>query len=762
MVREALRDCARRPGFWFWTLAQVGAAALCSACAISARPGYESALVLAPVASLGSGMIAAGTVVRLRRLGSPVRFGKLLGRVLAAVAPGTLASLAMLVAAACVRGFCDPWQGLGFFACGPLCSALASAGLSTAIALSLPGFRYPFAGWIAALVASLAWDAALIYFTPQVFVYDHLLGTFAGPLYDEAVGLTATHLVFRLVTAARLAGLLLAAWALHDPDALRLRSSRLEGRLARGVLAALVVVVLSTFLAEPALGLRSSQARIRRTLGATSTTRHFIIHHPSELTERQVEFLEAEVEVGWAQLEEFFAGAPERRMVINVFRTASEMRRLTGTGPTNVAKPWLGATFIVYEPPPHPVLKHEMAHLFSARWGRGPFRTPGAILGILADPLILEGTAVAADWKGDPLDPHMRSAAILEAGLIEDPASLVGLVGFYSHQGGLAYVMSGSFVRFLWESHGPEAIRSWYSGAGFEEAFGTSRSRALDAWQERIRATKVPPGWIDALERRYSGKSVFARPCPHQVARLVGEAARARVAGERERSGAILDRACSIAEGDTGLAVLRLRHLVSSGRLATARSRINDLLSISSSLGGHHTAVLELSGDVSWLEGRERDARRSYSQALGLSAEDATVRMLSVKLWAVRNPGPGMRIRDFLLGADGGSGTRFEILEPVVEAYPDEPVLRYLLGRAYAHEGRWSKASENLEKALEGSLETAVIKGEAMRLLAASLLWSGDRRGSLRILGSLEKMPPPTPSLRYHASEWKALAEAMK
>ncbi|MBW2260379.1 MAG: hypothetical protein JRG91_00280 [Deltaproteobacteria bacterium] len=761
MLLEALRDCARRPGFWLWSIAQVAGAVVCAAVAISARPGYESSLVLAPVAALAAGMIAAGTVVRLRREASPVAFSALVLRVLAAIAPGLVASLAVLLAAGSVRGLCDPLQGLGFFIMGPVCSALASAALASVIALALPGRRTAFAVLAAVLAASLAWDGALLYYTPQVFVFDHLLGFFGGPLYDEAVGLQWRHVVFRLITAGRIAPMLLLAAALHDPDRLRLDTSRLSRRTARAALSAWLIVLTGTFLAEPTLALRASQAEIGRRLGGQRMTRHLIIHHPAELDDAQVSFLEAEAELRWRELEAFFGGGPERRLSLYFFRSAAEMRRLTGTGPTNVAKPWLGAAFMVYSRPPNRVLKHEMAHLFGATWGRGPLRMPGKLMGILADPLILEGTAVAADWSGDPLDPHMRSAAILEAGLVENPASLEGIVGFYTHQGGLAYVMSGSFVRFLWSNHGPQSLAAWYAGGSFEEAFGTTRSEAYEAWVDHLEDLSVPRPWLTALERRYASPSLFGRPCPHQVALLLGEAALVRAQGDADLSGEILDRVCDIAPEDNALKILRLRHLVSTGMLERARTQVNGLMADTAALGGFYPMVLELAGDVAWLEGDGAAATRSYSLARGLSAEDGPVRMLTVKLWASSHHEAGHDVLEYLIRGPVEPGGAVERLERIADR-TDEPMVHYLLGRARFNAARWNEAASSLERALEGPLAAPILKGEALRLLAAALLWAGERRASLVASRTLENLPPPTPALGYHARELRALAEAVK
>jgi hypothetical protein len=717
---------------------------------------------MAPVTGTAAGFLAAGAVGRLRRLAPGASWWTLLAHVLVSVIPGCSAALLVLAAAGALRGYCDPLQGLGFLAVGPLASTLTGAGLGLVLSLLLPGRLWPHLAWPVVVLAFLAWDVALVYLTPQVFVFDHLLGAFGGPLYDEAVGVEPRHLVFRLVTLLRLAPLLGLAAIVYDPARVRLARSRLARPAALSALGIALVTTLATFLAEPRLGLRSSEREVRRVLGATTTTEHLTIHHPAELSTRARELLASEAELRFEQLDTFFDHAPGERLTIYMFRTASEMRALTGTGPTNVAKPWLGATFVVYAPPPHPVLKHEMAHLFCASFGRGPLRTPGPLAGILADPLILEGVAVAADWNGDPLDPHTRSAAILEAGLIEDPSALVGLTGFYTHQGGLAYVMSGSFVRSLWSGHGPAAIRAWYAGASFEEAFGTTMDDALDTWEVGLRSTDVPDEWVDSLRRRYSRKSVFARPCPHQVALLLRHSAAARLEGDEEGSIRILDRICSIAPRDVGLRIVRLRALVATRRLERARQEIGEIQEQIPEPGGYHMTVLELAGDVAWLGGDRDAAGKRYALALDEAVQDEAVRMLTVKLWAV-GPGPAQpELRDYLLGAPGSPagdpGRGVVVLAGLVDDHPDSPLLSYLLGRALYNAGEWKRAARILARSSRLGLEEPVIAGEALRLEAMAHLWAGDHAAALSALD--EVGDPPSASLGYHAAELRALVEA--
>lgn len=742
-----------------------GAASLvCALVAICARPGYESALVLAPVAALTCGLWATYVVVGARRGGDDAPARTLISRTLVPILAALGADLVILLAAGLLRGLCDPVQGLGFFAMGPLTSGLAAGLMGMAVALAVPGRIWPFVAWIGVLLMHLAWDAALAYFTPQVFVYDHLLGHFAGPLYDEDVRLSLTHLLFRLHTVARVALLVAVAIALHDPVIQRLRLSRLRRTVPLAWAVVTVAAFATTTAVSPACGLRTTHGTIVRTLGATMQTEHLTIHHPASLDVTQRELLAVEAEVRYDQLEEFFGGAPEDRLVIYVFPDAATMRRLTGTGPTSVAKPWLGATTIVYRPTPHPVLKHEMAHLFSAAWAPGPLSTPGTLWGLLADPLMLEGTAVAAEWDGDPLDPHTQAAALIRAGVIDDPASISG-TGFFTHQGGVSYTLSGSFVRFLRDEHGAAAIRSWYSGEEFHRAFTITQKEALKRWSAYLETIPVPETWIAAMKLSYSQPSIFARPCPHQVANLIQDAGERIAAGEHQEADQLLSRACNIAPEDVHLDLARFRMAVMRGDAAAAQSVLQDLEGAALAEGPLRAKLLEASGDVAWMKGDPGEASGRYAASLALTAADEPRRLRAMKRWACTHMGASTELRDYLLGSLVDEPERGEqavkLLRKLTVDHPGSVELEYLLARALYNVGSYQEAAQMFDRALQAPLPDPVIEGEARLMGTWAKLRGGDVQAASRALEALQTPEPASPALGFRTSELRAIVEAM-
>jgi tetratricopeptide (TPR) repeat protein len=738
------------------------AAVLCAFVPVAARPGYESSLVLSPLVALASGLVAVSVVTRARRARRPLGFGRMVGAALGWGLVPVAAALSILLVAGLVRGLCDPVQGLGFFAVGPLCSGAAAAVSGAVVGAAVAGRRLPLLAWVLVLLASLAWDGFLVYTTPQVHVHDHLLGHFAGPLYDEDVALGASHLSFRLITAARLVPLALLGWALHEPTGARARASRLRRPVPLVLAAVTAAVWTATFLAEPRLGLRTSERAIVRLLGDTVHADGLVIHLPPGLEKSERDLVAAEARVSRARLEEFFGGAPNRTLVVYMFPDARSMREMTGTGPTSVAKPWLGATTVVYAPPPHPTLEHELAHLFSARWAEGPLRMPGRLWGLLSDPLKLEGVAVAAHWDGDPLDPHSRSAALIRAGIVEDPIDVSGL-GFFTHRGGVSYLLSGSFVRHLRDRHGAASLRAWYAGAGFEEAFGIGRREAVGRWREMLGRLDVSRRWVEAMELRYSEPAIWERPCPHQVANIVEDARRAASSGELDRAAKLVGRACAIAPEDEHLALAHLGLAVSRGRSEEARDLLAELRRSPLADGPLAPALRARSGDLAWLRGDGRRAAHEYEDALAMTPEDAERRLLLMKRWAARFEGADGDLRGYLLGTWRPHRPReaAAMLGEIAAEHPHVAQIRYLLGRALVNAGEFEEGASELLRSQELDPGLDLVEGEALWLAGWAFARCGRIEEARDALARLEAMPPPTPALAYRARVLAEVVEAL-
>src|SRR5690606_1785323 len=101
-----------------------------------------------------------------------------------------------------------------------------------------------------------------------------------------------------------------------------------------------------------------------------------------------------------------------------------------------------------HAPYPHPVLRHELAHVVAGGFGdpifgvsaRGPLGLP-----LWFNVGLLEGIAVAADWpgrRGEGLTPHEAVRAMQELGF-EPPIERLLSTGFFAFSSARSYPVAG-------------------------------------------------------------------------------------------------------------------------------------------------------------------------------------------------------------------------------------------------------------------------------------------------------------------------------
>ncbi|MFH1434137.1 MAG: hypothetical protein ABIJ56_00335, partial [Pseudomonadota bacterium] len=508
-----------------------GLSLFCVTRKLSARPGYESSLILSPFIALMAGIAAIG-IVRKMGLGQAGAFQRAPVSAALSCALLTALCLVLLAAGGVLRGLCDFSDGLAFFMIGPLCCAAAASCIGFMIAAVFGRAAAAYGTWALVVLGSLFVDFLEFYATPKVNVYDHLLGYFAGPLWDEAVRVDSRLWLFRGITFSVLACAMLFFFTGFDRGSvsfsLKRALSSWRGRFSALLLAA---VIAGCCLVQAHAGISGSRRHIESRLAQVVQAGDTLIFLPSHVSGREAAWLRQDVMFREWQLTKFFGERPRGVMRLYFFESADMMKKYTGAGPTSVSKPWLGEAYMVYRRPPHGPIKHELAHLYSALWGSGPLRLAGKLWGMASNPVLIEGTAVAADWDGDPAAPHAACAAGMRAGLLKtwDPFSSRG---FFDVSSGLSYEASGSFVRFVRDTWGTGALAKWYGGMDFEDAAGVSEKQAAAKWRAFITGMDVAPQLVSDVKRRYAAPSIFDRTCPHAVANLYERAGQCEGRGD--------------------------------------------------------------------------------------------------------------------------------------------------------------------------------------------------------------------------------------
>lgn len=431
---------------------------------------------------------------------------------------------------------CDVWTGLGFALLGPVLAPWLALGGVRLSQLVVP--RWPRLGFAALTLLLCAPGVWQFVWHPQVFGYATPVGFVAGAIYEDGVDLHHGYWAFRALDAA--IWLPLAAlpqqvqpWSVAGLWAF----VRGRGRLASHARAALGIALLGVWVSvvrAPLEGWRVTTKRVERALPVAveldDLTPPVVLHMPAGVRWRKAR-RHMVLDVRWriVQLQQWFGTAPRQPIGVYLYPNAASKQRLMGARNVEIAKPWLQQVHLVLPEPGASVLTHELAHVFAGAWSPGWLGVP-ARAGLLPDALLIEGLAVAAEWprRGD-LPPHQWAAAMRANQLAPPLTQLASPTGFFATSSDTAYTLAGSFLRWLAETQGKQAVQKLYASADWQQLPGGSLAALEAQWLDFL-TQKVAPTLTDKdRERalaRFDRPGLFARPCLLATGRCATEAHR--------------------------------------------------------------------------------------------------------------------------------------------------------------------------------------------------------------------------------------------
>jgi hypothetical protein len=680
-------------------------------------PGYELGMVGAWLGlALGPplGQWAAGQE-RGRQDGSPA-----VAAVAAALASTALLTLLLLVVALrAALGPCRALDGAAFFPVLAFPSAWLAAALSTTLAW--PGRRRLLAaGFSLALLGSLCWTLLEAWRGPAAFAFDHLLGLWPGPLYDEALRLDARVLLFRAQTVALAVLLAAAAEAV---------ARRRAGRAVAPAVLAVAVALAALGGARVALRVKvldGDREAIAAALGGRSVGAACTLVHPAELPAPALAALAGECEFHAADLAAGLGLVAPPRLTVFVHRSDEEKRRHVGAAGTSFTKPWLGEIHLTQAASPHPVLRHELVHAVAAALRPGPLGVP-ARAGVLVQAGLVEGLAVALELPRGSWTVHEWTAAMRDLGLAPDMAGQLGPAGFWTAAPARAYTAAGSLLAYLLERHGSAAVARLYRTGDFDAGFGRPLAALVADWQAFLTDLPRPPGLAAAARARFARPALFAVPCAREVAALEARAW------------------ADAGHGRTAAACDGLRRVAAlTGRVGPLKS-VGDLLARGGGFDEAEAAYLEAGraagdrdpalsvallvarADLAWRRDQPAAAAAGWLAARAAGGERHELRLLEARVAAVGDAGLSTALRPVLLGSADPAMAPGE-LERL-----GRPLGDYLAARARLSRGQVTAAIPLLERAVAGPLPELIGLEARFQLAEARCLAGAEAAGAKQL-----------------------------
>lgn len=665
----------------------------------------ESSAVVAAVAYFASGLSSISLFQRRHGLTRT-----LLRQIGVLVIP-----LALLTVTLLWRPNCDYATGLLFFLLFALPTVVFAVGLAYALdRWTVQWRRTWFVGiGIAVCVIGPLYD---IGFHPQFYTYNHVFGGILGPVYDEELAVRPGLFVFRGLTLAW-AALFMLLGLMGEERQLRRRSAKPVLHAAAPLVIPAVIIAAYVFAVD--LGFNTTLKSLREALPGRLVTQHFEIHYdPETLSEIDLQVIADEHEFRYHELAGSLGVDVSGRIRSFIYPDPEVRADLTGARYTNVAPVWLSVPQThVLASEVAGVFPHELAHVFSREFGL-PILNASLAVGLV------EGLAVALQPPSGLPTPHEQVSATLlskmyaegshmptsEAGardLAIIVASHLSPAGFWTGRGAVSYTTMGSFVRYLLDAYGAEAMKEVYATGNFRKVYGKPLARLTLEWTTSLLtlpAVATSSGPLAAA--RFAVPSLFEKRCPHYLPPYRADYRDATIALARGDSAQALHAAVSSLDHEPRYFPsldIWARLMLAEGREEEVRARIEP-----HSFDSLTAGLLVRLGDSRALTGDSSGARTAYDRALdrlpSFAHEDAS--RIHIRRLAAARP---------------------EITRPLVDggAPPpgDDPLVAMARSLYHARLQRYEQAAEVLRKTPHRLDDPSLTRAGAETLRRRRLVW---------------------------------------
>jgi len=312
------------------------------------------------------------------------------------------------------------------------------------------------------LTFSIFWLVVLLgflpelYFNPQIYFYNPVFGYYPGVIYDQNIEITSELIDYRLLNIV-ISTVIIFIFS---------RTYYFK-RITKLIV---IIGVTSAYLhfhdVKPTLNFGTDLSRIKEELKSEISTKHFNIIIPDSLSDDEKELLKIEHEYYYQAISKLLDSEVDEKITSIIFESGAQKKRLFGSGNADVAKPWLNQIYLNFDNY-NRSLKHEISHIFSAKYGSGPFKIPSSF-----NPGLIEGFAMAVENNYDEFDIDYLAAMALKKDFKISIAGLFKGFSFFASASSVSYIYAGSFFKYLTENYGWKKVKKLYSGEDFLTIFG--------------------------------------------------------------------------------------------------------------------------------------------------------------------------------------------------------------------------------------------------------------------------------------------------
>jgi hypothetical protein len=590
---------------------------------------------------------------------------------------------------------------------------------------------------LAGPVAGIVISVARFYGSPMIFAFDPFFGYFSGTLYDTVVDVRTELWTYRAASLSTLGGVALVASAVGVRQGAETPGGGTGRRrfvpMRRGSLcrlaagAGFLFVSLALTVEGPRLGHWQTAGSIASALGGRTSGSRCDVVYPDSLLTGQVALLLRDCEEELLADENRLGAHLDSRLTAYVFADANQKRRLMGAADTSIAKPWRREVYVQVAGYPHPVLGHEVAHVLAGTFARGPFRVAGGMGGLIPNPGLIEGIAVATSPDDDELTDGQWARAMLELGTLPDTRNIFSL-GFLGQNADKSYTVAGAFVDWVMTRWGPGTVQAWYGGASLETLAGQTWGEIDQSFRAWLRTLTMPPEALAYARAKFERPSVWARTCPHVVDALDRSADQCRDEHRFDRATSLYASAIERDPHDWHARLDRARIDARYGDEPRGRDDLSRIAGDDRAPRTWRDRAEEAVADDDLLHERGGAAAQAYLAIAARTLDEDAARTLEVKALSVGDPAARRAVVALLIGEPGRPADAWSSAFSLGLWAGEEsgPLSAYLAGKNLARHDDWARASEWLDRATASGFPTARIGREVLKQRAICACAMGD------------------------------------
>lgn len=395
-------------------------------------------------------------------------------------------------------GFCSFFDGLQFYIFITFPAIVIGSSLGLLSVVYVRKYQVVLLFLLYFLILSVI--AFEIYFNPQVYVFNPIIGYFPGTIYDEGISVSLKLIFYRLINV------IFFGWIIVS--VIRMKRLRKRNRTIFSI-KMLIAVTLFIFV-SPSLGFSTTKGSLTDALSKTVLSEHFVIHYDKRIETKRIKMLAINHEFYYDELKNYFHVELSEKTHSFVFYNNDQKKELFGSRNADVAKPWLNQIYISIGNWEH-TLKHELAHCFSADFGAGILKLASGL-----NPMLIEGIAEAADGNYDDNSLHFMASLAYNYGYKVDLEILLTTFGFYSQTSSISYIYAGSFIQYLVNIYGIDKFKNYYLNGEFEKSYKRDLKNVLNEYYSFLNDSKYKFS-EDEAHYYFGRKSLFYKVCPRAI-----------------------------------------------------------------------------------------------------------------------------------------------------------------------------------------------------------------------------------------------------